>query len=123
MDQIPSILYADEDYTTWLILGASRGIGLEFVRQLLSKNERIIATVREPFAAHASALWGQAGGDHGRCRMEICDVLSEESIIVRAAHLLFLVTLRISSYAGRGYTCTWLTQRRDSCRPSPPYRT
>lgn len=82
MDQIPSILYADEDFTTWLILGASRGIGLEFVRQLLGKNERIIATVREPFAAHASALWGQAGGDHGRCRMEICDILSEESIVV-----------------------------------------
>ena len=108
MDQIPSILYADEDYTTWLILGASRGIGLEFVRQLLSKNERIIATVREPFASHASALWGQAGSDHGRCRMEICDVLSEESIIVCAAHLLFLVMLQVSSYAGYGYTCTRL---------------
>jgi NAD(P)-dependent dehydrogenase (short-subunit alcohol dehydrogenase family) len=60
MDQIPAILYADEDFTTWLILGASRGIGLEFVRQLLNRNERIIATVREPWAGHASGLWGQA---------------------------------------------------------------
>jgi short-subunit dehydrogenase len=94
MDQIPSILYADEDFTTWLILGASRGIGLEFVRQLLTKNERIIATVREPFAAHASALWGQAGGDHGRCRMEICDILSEESIVVCSIHSFHFLIFR-----------------------------
>jgi NAD(P)-dependent dehydrogenase (short-subunit alcohol dehydrogenase family) len=97
MDQIPSILYADEDFTTWLILGASRGIGLEFVRQLLSKNDRIIATVREPFAAHASALWGQAGGDHGRCRMEICDILSEESIVVCSVHVDLFWILRITT--------------------------
>jgi len=84
MDQIPGILYADEDFTTWLILGASRGIGLEFVRQLLTKNERIIATVREPWAGHASGLWGQAGSDHGRCQMYTCDILSEQSIEVCA---------------------------------------
>lgn len=83
MNQIPDVLYADRDSTTWLILGASRGIGLEFVRQLLQRGERIIATVREPYAAHASALWGQAGSDHGRCQMYTCDVLSEDSIIVR----------------------------------------
>jgi NAD(P)-dependent dehydrogenase (short-subunit alcohol dehydrogenase family) len=82
MNQIPDILYANEDFTTWLILGASRGIGLEFVRQLLTRDERIIATVREPFAAHASQLWGQAGSDHGRCQMYTCDILSEQSIEV-----------------------------------------
>lgn len=82
MNQIPDILYADQDFTTWLILGASRGIGLEFVRQLLARGERIIATVREPWASHASALWGQAGSDHGRCQMYICDILSEDSIVV-----------------------------------------
>jgi len=83
MNQIPDVLYADQDSTTWLIVGASRGIGLEFVRQLLQRNERILATVREPYASHASALWGQAGSDHGRCQMYIVDILSEESIIVR----------------------------------------
>jgi len=61
MNQIPDYLYAGEDNKTWLILGASRGIGLEFVRQLLARGDRIIATVRETYAAHASALWGQAG--------------------------------------------------------------
>lgn len=82
MNQIADVLYADQDSTTWLIVGASRGIGLEFVRQLLVRNEKIIATVRETHAAHASRLWGEAGGDHGRCQMYICDILSEESIVV-----------------------------------------
>jgi NAD(P)-dependent dehydrogenase (short-subunit alcohol dehydrogenase family) len=83
MNQIPDVLYADREFTTWLIIGASRGIGLEFVRQLLSRDERIIATVREPWDGHASGLWGQAGSDHGRCQMYVCDVLSEQSIVVR----------------------------------------
>lgn len=83
MNQISDVLYSDQDRTTWLIVGASRGIGLEFVRQLLAREERIFATVREPYANHASALWGQAGSDHGRCQMFLCDVLSEASIVVR----------------------------------------
>ncbi|KAH6870707.1 hypothetical protein BKA58DRAFT_458278 [Alternaria rosae] len=95
MDQIPGILYADEDFTTWLILGASRGIGLEFVRQLLTKNERIIATVREPWAGHASGLWGQAGSDHGRCQMYTCDILSEQSIEKFVAQLAMIPNLKI----------------------------
>jgi NAD(P)-dependent dehydrogenase (short-subunit alcohol dehydrogenase family) len=110
MNQIPGILYADEDFTTWLIIGASRGIGLEFVRQLLNCNERIIATVREPFASHASALWGQAGSDHGRCQMYVCDILSEESIVVRR-----LNTVTVAHGA--------LTRVRNSCSSSPPYQT
>lgn len=99
MDQIPDLLYSEneahEERKTWLIVGASRGIGLEFVRQLLSRGERILATVRQPFAEHASQLWNQAGGDHGRCRMFMCDILSEASIIVRSRQsygtILFLI--------------------------------
>jgi NAD(P)-dependent dehydrogenase (short-subunit alcohol dehydrogenase family) len=79
---IPDVLFDLKDRKTWLIVGASRGIGLEFVRQLLIKGERILATVRQPYAEHASGLWSQAGGDHGRCRMFVCDVLSEQSITV-----------------------------------------
>ena len=82
MNLIPDVLYANENRTTWLIVGASRGIGLEFVRQLLKREERILATVRDPNAWHASGLWSQVGSDHGRCQMFFCDVLSEASITV-----------------------------------------
>jgi len=95
MNQIPDVLYADQDFTTWLIVGASRGIGLEFVRQLLIRDERIIATVRETWASHASGLWGQAGSDHGKCQMYICDVLSEQSIVNFVSQLAAIPNLKI----------------------------
>ena len=82
MNQIPEILYGKSGQKTWCIVGASRGIGLEFVRQLIAREDRIFATVRDVAAVHASGLWAQAGGDHGRCQMLICDVLSEQSINV-----------------------------------------
>ena len=86
MNQIPDILYQDEELRkTWVIVGASRGIGLEFVRQLLLREDRIVATVRDLQAFHAYALWGQVGSDHGRCQMFYCDVLSEASINARAS--------------------------------------
>lgn len=72
MNQIPEILYGGaEERTTWVIIGASRGIGLEFVRQLLAREERIFATVRETTAFHASGLWASVGSDHGRAQMLI----------------------------------------------------
>lgn len=74
MDQIPEMLYGGaEKRKTWVIVGASRGIGLEFVRQLLIREERVFATVRETNAAHASGLWSQVGGNRGprRCQMLI----------------------------------------------------
>lgn len=107
MDQIPDILYADQDLTTWVIVGASRGIGLEFVRQLLVRGEKIIATVREPFANHASALWGQAGSDSGRCKMFVCDILSEASIIVCLLNLgSSLSLMRLIEFRDRTYDDT-----------------
>lgn len=87
MNQISEILYGSEERTTWVIIGASRGIGLEFVSQLLQRGERIFATVRDLTAFHASSLWAQAGSDHGRCQMLGCDVLSEDSINVKNASL------------------------------------
>ncbi|KAF2749074.1 NAD(P)-binding protein [Sporormia fimetaria CBS 119925] len=95
MNLIPDVLYADQESTTWLIVGASRGIGLEFVKQLMARGERIIATVREQWASHASALWGEAGNDHGRCQMYICDVLSEESIVKFVSQISAIPNLKI----------------------------
>lgn len=36
---------------TWLITGANRGIGLEYVKQLLDRGRRVIAAARDPEAA------------------------------------------------------------------------
>ena len=66
---------------TWIIVGASRGIGLEWVRQLLVRGDHVLATVRDP--AKASQLWGYAGiAESGSCRILECDVTKEASIDV-----------------------------------------
>lgn len=36
-----------------LVTGANRGLGLEFVRQLLARGDRVVATSRQPARAHA----------------------------------------------------------------------
>ncbi|KAG9832368.1 NAD(P)-binding protein, partial [Aureobasidium melanogenum] len=95
MNQIPEILYGKNGQKTWCIVGASRGIGLEFVRQLIAREDRIFATVRDVAAVHASGLWAQAGGDHGRCQMLICDVLSEQSINNFVAQLAAVPNLKL----------------------------
>ena len=62
---------------TWLVVGASRGIGLEFVRQLLAHGEQVIATVRDP--SNAAEIWSMAGAaPMGACRLLLCDVASDE---------------------------------------------
>ena len=68
---------------TWLIVGASRGIGLEFVRQLLAQGEQVVATVRDP--QKASELWSMAAmAPRGACQLLLCDVQSDDSITVSA---------------------------------------
>ena len=62
---------------TWLIIGASRGIGLEFARQLLSRGEQVIATVRDP--EKAAELWSLSSAvPMDACRLLLCDVSSDE---------------------------------------------
>lgn len=60
---------------TYLILGASRGIGLEFARQLLEQHNQVIAVVRDPNTA--SQLWQVTGNlmsRPGSCIIEQCDI-------------------------------------------------
>ena len=67
---------------TWVIVGASRGIGLEFVRQLLLRGDRVIATVRD--VGRASQLWSLTGvANHGACQLFECNVKHDSSISVR----------------------------------------
>ena len=72
---------------TWIIVGASRGIGLEWVRQLLARGNHVIATIRDP--AKASQLWALAGAaERGCCQLLECDVTQESSIVVSGICML-----------------------------------
>ncbi len=51
---------------TWMITGANRGIGLEYVRQLLERGEQVIATARVPQQAEALAALQATHGEQLR---------------------------------------------------------
>ncbi|RMY11420.1 hypothetical protein D0867_08084 [Hortaea werneckii] len=66
---------------TWLVVGASRGIGHEFVRQLLIRGEKVYATVRNPTGEHKSSFWTGYEEVDPPCTVLSCDVLSEQSLL------------------------------------------
>jgi len=65
---------------TYLIVGASRGIGLELVRQLLLQQHQVIAVVRS--IESASSLWQltNATARPNQCVIEQCDVADSTQI-------------------------------------------
>jgi len=64
---------------TLLIIGASRGLGLEFVRQYSAAGWRVLATVRDPLSGRAAS---EAGAE-----IYVCDVGDPNSIKRLAAAL------------------------------------
>ena len=60
-----------------LVTGANRGIGLEFVRQLLARGDRVVAACRHP--GKAAALNSLTGEYPGRLHVLPLDVASEKS--------------------------------------------
>ncbi|CAG1996042.1 unnamed protein product [Fusarium graminearum] len=76
-----------ESTQTWVVVGASRGIGLEFVKQLLEAGHRVIATVRDPNNAEQLSTVIQAQKNPKNCTVEQCDVTSSESIDSFAAKM------------------------------------
>lgn len=65
-----------------LISGANRGIGLEFVRQLLARGDHVIAACRHP--GKATALNGLAGEHPGRLHLlplDVADAKSRASLV------------------------------------------
>jgi NAD(P)-dependent dehydrogenase (short-subunit alcohol dehydrogenase family) len=63
---------------TWLIIGASRGIGLEFVRHNVFLGHRVIATAR----GSSSALDTIHQNTPDRVKVLTCDVSSSDGINV-----------------------------------------
>lgn len=91
---------------TWIIVGATCGIGLEFVRQLLHRGERVIATVRS--TSKASQLWTLAAsaaepGWRSWCRLLECDLTVDESINVCFFFSLFPPSVPSPGYSVRLY--------------------
>ena len=71
-----------------LVTGANRGLGLEFVRQLLARGDHVVATCRHPGRAHAL---NQLAGEHpGRLHVLPLDVADPRAIaeLVRELPLL-----------------------------------
>ena len=64
---------------TWVVVGASRGLGHEFVKQLLARGDNVLATVRKPSLETAVSLWPNT---EDRCQIYDCDMLSPGSIDV-----------------------------------------
>ena len=67
---------------TSLGTGANRGLGLEFVRQLLARGDHVIAACREP--GRASALNALAGEHPGRLQLlplDIADARSRSALV------------------------------------------
>ncbi|KAF4453150.1 hypothetical protein F53441_4147 [Fusarium austroafricanum] len=72
---------------TWVVVGASRGIGLEFVKQLLEAGKQVIATVRDPNNAKQLSSMIEAQNNPKNCVIEQCDVANSESIDKFAARI------------------------------------
>ena len=63
---------------TWLIVGASRGIGLEFVTQLLAAGHNVIATARSALTPNLHLLANGVNGQN--LTTLVCDVSVPDSI-------------------------------------------
>ena len=81
-----SLLQSTLAMASWIVVGASRGIGLEFSKQILGRGDHVIATIRD--TSQASQLWSFAGSaERGSCQLFECDVSSAASIDVSQAVL------------------------------------
>ena len=64
-----------------LITGATRGIGLEFARQLLARGDRVVATCRHPGKATAlNTLSGEYPGRLHVLPLDVADARSRETL-------------------------------------------
>ena len=65
-----------------LVTGANRGIGLEFVRRLLARGDRVVATCRQPGKAHAlNTLSGEHPGHLHVLPLDVADPRSHAELV------------------------------------------
>jgi NAD(P)-dependent dehydrogenase (short-subunit alcohol dehydrogenase family) len=103
--------------TTYLITGASRGLGLETARQLLaiSPHNLIIAAARDP--PSATQLQALVAANEGRIVTVALDVTSEASVAVRhfepstSSFLLGLTDLSLQGGCEVGGTTRFCRER------------
>ncbi|KAG1747431.1 NAD(P)-binding protein [Suillus lakei] len=68
--------------STWVITGASRGIGLELVKQLLTSPDAVVfATCRSPQSATSLLALGDSDSTNGTLHIIRMDVTDEASIV------------------------------------------
>lgn len=77
-----------KDTRTVVVTGANRGLGLEFVRQLLARGDRVVAGCRRP--GHADALTALAAAHPGHLHVAPLDVADEASRQAFAAEVAAL---------------------------------
>ena len=81
--------------THYLITGANRGLGLEFVRQLLARGDAVTACCREPRAA--KELQELAGSAGDRLKLLALDVTDARSIAALPGQLTGTVDVLINN--------------------------
>lgn len=67
---------------TWLVVGASRGIGREFGKQLLERGDALLATVRKKTSQHEISYWTGDPVQSSLCSVFEADMLNEQTIDV-----------------------------------------
>jgi len=83
-----------------VVTGASRGIGLELVRQYLGRGDAVVAACRSPDGATALHALGREHGD--RLRVLACDVGDDDSVAAFAAALAGTAVDLLINNAGVG---------------------
>ncbi|QKW37894.1 SDR family NAD(P)-dependent oxidoreductase [Actinomadura sp. NAK00032] len=105
---------------TWLITGASPGIGRELTEQFLAGGDRVAATLRRPeqldnpAAEYGDRLW--------RHRLDVTDTAQLDTVVGRAFADLGQIDVVISNLPHRSRTCPPASpaSRTRRSRPRPP---
>lgn len=99
---------------TWLVTGANRGIGLEYVRQLAAAGETVIATARDPERAQELSALAAA---NPRVRIEALDLEDRASVTAlgqRLSGVAIDVLLNNAGLYGGSWDNSSHRQSRDS---------